>query len=172
MIVILIIIGFSLIKRSKLKTAQLLAVHAFQEENKLSNRDLKVFKEVMGEAKNQILLAEQLAKQMKHSVPAIATTLEASKELFKYLMEEPKELILYGDFLYRDLPAFCSVLERRNTMESAGIASDETFQTQNELDNMLTEVSKKILKAYNQYQEEQQEEVERAVLVTKKGENG
>ena len=59
LVVTLLVVGLELVKRSKLKTEQLLAVRTFQEKHGLSSRDLNVFKETMKEAKEQIILAEE-----------------------------------------------------------------------------------------------------------------
>ncbi|MGT9146688.1 5-bromo-4-chloroindolyl phosphate hydrolysis family protein [Enterococcus faecalis] len=160
MLLILFVISFRLIKRSKLKTKQLLAVMAFQEENKLSNRDLKVFKEVMSEAKKQILLAEQSTKWMANNQINVLSAINASKEIFKHLTDKPRDLVLYGDFLYRSLPAFTSALERRQKIELAAVEGEGVIQVKNELDNILTELTEVILTTFNEHMDEELKDTE------------
>ena len=165
MLLILTIIGFRLVKRSQLKTKQLLAVRAFQEESKLSNRDLKVFKEVMSETKKQILLAEQSSKWLRNNQTNVLSAINASKEIFKHLMDEPKDLILYGDFLYRSLPAFTSALERRQKIELAAVEDEGVIQVKKDLDTILIELTDVILTTFHEYMDEELKdtEIEQAV---------
>ncbi|MBF0006457.1 5-bromo-4-chloroindolyl phosphate hydrolysis family protein [Enterococcus faecalis] len=167
MLLILSIIGFRLMKRSKLKTKQLLAVLAFQEENKLSNRDLKVFKEVMSEAKKQILLAEQSSKWMVDNQNNVLSAINASKEIFKHLMDEPKDLVLYGDFLYRSLPAFTSTLERRQKIELAEVEDEGVIQVKSDLDAILAELTEALLTTFHDHMNEELKDAEIEQVVTK-----
>ena len=154
----LLVISFELVKRSKLKAAQLLAVHAFQEEHDLSNRDLKIFKETLGEAKSQIRTAEKAMTGIENEQQYLDSALTASKEIFRYLMDKPKDIVLYDNFLYRSLPAFSNTLERRAAFEQTAIDSSELTTTQKELDKILIELSESIVTDYNRYLKDELEE--------------
>lgn len=170
LIVVLIVISFELVKHSRFKADQLKAVRAFQESNDLNNRDLKIFKETMKEAKAQILLAEKSVGADKKKGASIDAAIEASKEIFKYLMDEPKSIVLYSDFLYRSLPAFSSALERKQLIQKTQIENEEIGQTKEALDDIIIELSETIIAEYSKYIKEELEETTIDNIVVKQGE--
>ena len=71
---------------------------------KLNDEELKVFETVMREAKNDILKIVELTDKSDLSKTKTPKAISASQSIFKDLMTEPKDLIQYGDFLYKVLP--------------------------------------------------------------------
>lgn len=173
LVITLLVVGLELIKRSKLKTKQLLAVRAFQEKHGLSNRDLNVFKETMKEAKEQIILTEEAVDSRHDYDEAVYAAINASKEIFQYLMDDPKKILLYGDFLYRELPAFSNALVRRKAIQGSEIDHEGVLITKKSLDTIIVELSQVIISSYNR---SMQEELEESLLdndvVKKSGKNG
>lgn len=171
LIVVLLVVSLELIKHSKAKTAQLAAVRDFQEKHELSSRDLKLFKETMKEAKEQILAADGSFSRDEEDGSSTEFAIKACKEIFKYLMDNPKEIISYGDFLYRSLPAFSNALMRETTIQKAQIQKEEIVQTSNVLDNVITELAEIIIADYNRCMKDELEETVIETTVAKQGDN-
>lgn len=145
LIIVLIVTSFEVIKKSKVKTAQLVAVHSFKEQHQLTSRELKMFQDVLKETKEQIICAEEAMNHIADKNPQILSGVNASKEIFMHLMEFPKDLTSYGDFLYRDLPAFSSALNRYNTIQTSGVESEELSKLLKELELVILELSQSII---------------------------
>ena len=158
LVVTLLVIGLELVKRSKLKTKQLLAVRTFQEKHGLSSRDLNVFKETMKEAKEQIILAEEAVDSTNDYNESVYAAINASEEIFQYLMDDPQKILLYGDFLYRELPAFSNALVRRKTIQSSEINHEEVLATKESLKTIIVELGQAIISSYNRSMQEELEE--------------
>ncbi|WP_413537122.1 5-bromo-4-chloroindolyl phosphate hydrolysis family protein [Carnobacterium divergens] len=112
--VVLILSATQLVKLSRLRILQKKAVKEFQEKNQLSNSELILFKTEMKEAKSYIISIEKIIKVnlvLKEN-QTLHQTVEKAKEIFKHLMNEPRDLIRFADFLYRNLPSFQLVLEK------------------------------------------------------------
>ncbi|EJV6887999.1 5-bromo-4-chloroindolyl phosphate hydrolysis family protein [Enterococcus faecalis] len=166
LIVTLALTAFDIMKRYKLKVAQTTAIRQFQETNEMSVGDLQIFKETMGDAKKLIIEAEYSSSQLKDMPEEVTQALQASKEIFSKLMVKPKDLILYGDFLYRTLPAFTSALERANKMNEMQLNSMEYKQNKEEVTRFLIDLSANILEDYGQYMNEEFEETKIAHEIT------
>lgn len=170
LIVALLAVTFEIVKRLRLRTAQLVAVHNFQEEHNLSNRDLKIFKDTLGEAKTQIRHSEKAIKGINNIPSSIKSALLASQEIFKYLMDHPKDIVLYDQFLYRRLPAFSDALEKRLALEQTKFENIEIIKTKKELELILIELSESIIKDYTQYLKDELEETVIENVTAKQGE--
>lgn len=112
--ILLVFSSTQFIKFSRAKLVQKRAVEAYQAENQLSDSELEIFKTEMTIAKShldeieKIIASHQKLKQNKK----IMKSLNHSKIIFIYLMDNPKELIVYDKFLYRNLPSFRMMLTK------------------------------------------------------------
>lgn len=72
----------------------------------LSDTDIKIFRENLSEAKENIKTWEKLLKKEDdlQVVESVTGGLEASKQTFKYIVQNPQELTKQNEFLYKDLP--------------------------------------------------------------------
>ena len=73
-------------------------------------------------------------------------------------MDDPQKVLLYGDFLYRELPAFSNALIRRKTIQSSEINHEEVLATKESLETIIVELGQAIISSYNRSMQEELEE--------------
>ena len=111
---ILIVFATQVMKLFRLKQEQKKRVKNYQELHRMTDSELLLFKNEMAEAKSTILGIEKVIKDVpsleKNEV--ISNTLMESKSIFKQLMENPRDLTQYDNFLYRNLPTLHLLLSK------------------------------------------------------------
>ncbi|GAX47557.1 5-bromo-4-chloroindolyl phosphate hydrolysis family protein [Pseudolactococcus reticulitermitis] len=150
LILVLLFIAFQFIKRVKLKVEQVKKVEQFQSENTLSTRELDIFKTEMKTTKMQILaisaslsLSEELAQEVQ-----VVKAFKASQAIFVYLMNQPKKMIDFGDFLYRSLPSFKNAIENYKTIGVTDVTTDEINQWHHTILLNILDISQSIITDY------------------------
>lgn len=140
------------IKIFKLKRKQVAEVKVFQRDNKLSKNELKIFEDVMRDTKEYIIAFENNIKNSKilSENKIISRGVDASKAIFENLMDNPKNLIRVGDFLYKTLPLLSTVSEEYLILEEKGEVLKEIQNSKIEFINILQKLSKKSVTYYEE----------------------
>ena len=140
------------VKIFKLKQKQVAEVKVFQRENKLSKNELKIFEDVMRDTKEYIIALENNIKNSKilSENKIISRGCDASKAIFENLMDNPKNLIRVGDFLYKTLPLLSTVSEEYLILEEKGEVLKEIKNSKIEFINILQKLSKKSVTYYEE----------------------
>lgn len=99
------------------------AIAAYRTKHHLSPDELKLFRETMGTAKQQILSLSQQARDSEALANIFQTTgaLHAAQELFREMMSHPQVMTQHGDFLYKMLPALSESCDQLITAEQADV---------------------------------------------------
>ena len=93
----------------------------------LSDTDIKIFRENLSEAKENIKTWEKLLKKEDdlQVVESVTGGLEASKQTFKYIVQNPQELTKQNEFLYKDLPNMVKLSEKFIEMKKQSVRTEE-----------------------------------------------
>ncbi|MFZ8765716.1 5-bromo-4-chloroindolyl phosphate hydrolysis family protein [Enterococcus asini] len=168
---ILAFVTFQITDRWKKRRLQLAKLADYKECNKLSERDLNVFKNAMAEAKVQIIQGEDCYRKLAKSSQQgkVKAGLEAAKGIFQYLMKEPQQLTQYGDFLYRDLPGFINALSHYQDFMRVPLAAGEWHQQKHNLEGLIAEFSQIIVDDFLPIGEEQVQDAQTDLTVVEKG---
>ncbi len=81
----------------------------------------------MSEAKENIKTWEKLLKKEDdlQVVESVTGGLEASKQTFKYIVQNPQELTKQNEFLYKDLPNMVKLSEKFIEMKKQSVRTEE-----------------------------------------------
>ncbi|WP_307984424.1 5-bromo-4-chloroindolyl phosphate hydrolysis family protein [uncultured Lactococcus sp.] len=149
-VAVLMILCSRFLKKLILKKAQIEKVRTFKKMYELNDEELKVFETVMREAKNDILRIVELTEQSdlsKHK--KLQKAIRASQSIFKNLMTNPKDLIQYGDFLYKLLPGLVVACEEYNDIVESDIDSDFLNEKKSEILYAIEEFSQSIIRYWD-----------------------
>lgn len=149
-VALLTILCSRFLKKLSLKKAQIEKVRAFKNMYKLNDEELKVFETVMREAKNDILKIVELTDKSDLSKnKKLQKAISASQSIFKDLMTEPKDLIQYGDFLYKVLPGLVLACGEYNDIVESTIDNEFLNEKKSEILSVIEEFSYNIIRYWN-----------------------
>ncbi|WP_125709722.1 5-bromo-4-chloroindolyl phosphate hydrolysis family protein [Lacticaseibacillus porcinae] len=102
------------------------AIAEYRAAHHLSVDELKLFRETMSTAKQQILTLGTQAQRSEALAKIFQTTggLHAAQELFRELMAHPHVMNEHGDFLYKMLPALVESCDQFITAEQADVENE------------------------------------------------
>lgn len=136
-------------------------IQDFQLKHKLSDADLNLFKNTMGEAKDQIIEWETLVNQSKRmkQIPKVLTAIKSAKEIFRRLMDNPKNMTEMNDFLYTKLPGILDATKRFTDIEKSKIETSEIGQSLKVITKTIMVVSESIIDDYEIIVQKEADEV-------------
>lgn len=150
-IIMVVINGFQYnLERAKINKSQKSNVKKYQKDNNLSDSELKLFREVMGVAKDQIIEIDYLvgkSKKLKKE-KIVHKGIKSAQEVFMNLMEHPDELTLFNDFLYVKLPGALSALKSFSSIESSDIMTAEINKSLNKITDNIRTIFESIIDDY------------------------
>jgi 5-bromo-4-chloroindolyl phosphate hydrolysis protein len=120
-------------------------ITASYKEAGLNDNDIKIFRDVMGNTRDNIIAWDKHVKanQDLQLIEEVTTGLESSKKMFKYIVNHPQELNLNQSFLYNDLPAM-----RKLTGKYLDLAGTRESDAHKEALSTIKALSEKIAKCY------------------------
>ena len=118
----------------------------------LSDSDIKIFRENLAEAKSNIQTWEKNLKKDDdlQVVESVTGGLEASKQTFKYIVQNPKELTKQNDFLYKNLPNMVKLTEKFLEMKGQKGSAPEFSRDLDETLLLIKTLSANISKHYHE----------------------
>ena len=133
----------------------------YQNKNELSDSELNLFKETMSVAKGQIIEWELVVDGSKilKKKQEIIIGIKSAQEIFKELMEHPKEMTELHDFLYTKLPGVLSASKSFIAIEEADISTDEIKQSLASILSTIIMVSESITDDYEEIIAEDLDEI-------------
>lgn len=150
-IAVIIILSSRLLKKLQMKKTQLEKIRAFKKMYQLNDEELKIFETVMREAKSDILKIVGYTKKSGLSNNAnLKKAIHASQSIFKDLMSEPKDLIKYGDLLYKILPGLVLACEEYTDIVEGEVQSDSIQEKRLELLSIIEEFSNRTTKNWEE----------------------
>lgn len=165
MLILLIISVIILYKKSekiKMFIKYKKGIIEFQKKHSLTNTEIKLFKETMDLAKQQIIEWEEVIKcspNLKKN-QSIQIALKSSKEIFKYFMDFPSSITVFNDFLYVKLPGVVAASEKYSTIDSSEIKTAEVAESLETMLISIIAISESITDDYEKSVEEDLNEVE------------
>jgi 5-bromo-4-chloroindolyl phosphate hydrolysis protein len=117
----------------------------------LSDSDIKLFRETMAEAKNQIKAWETASKTITDVsvIEDVTGGLAAAKKTFQFIVKNPQELTKQNEFLYKSLPNMSKLIESYRKLQQEAIKSEkdlsETLLLMKTLSNQVAENYHEIL---------------------------
>ncbi len=148
------------------KRAQQNRLEAFQKKHHLNESDLKLFKETMGELKEQILTVERNCHRVKElqEIEKKQAGVKSAKEIFKELMKDPQGMTEFDHFLYQKMPSAVEISEKVRRVKENKIETPEIKQAIDEMLETFGLVLSRITEDYEEVVVEDSKEV----AVTKK----
>ena len=128
-LLIKLLVGLSLIHKQhqeKNPTTKLKKNIKNYRDSGLSDSDIKLFRETMGEAKRQIELWSK-ANQSKTDLSVIEDVtggLASAKKTFQFIVQNPQELTKQSDFLYKDLPNIVKLIESYDKLKAEPVKNE------------------------------------------------
>jgi len=118
----------------------------------LSDTDIKIFRENLSEAKENIKTWEKLLKKEDdlQVVESVTGGLDASKHTFKYIVQNPQELTKQNEFLYKDLPNMVKLSEKFIEMKKQSVRTEEINRDLDETLLLIKTLSHSISKNYHE----------------------
>ncbi|WP_276871638.1 5-bromo-4-chloroindolyl phosphate hydrolysis family protein [Lactococcus taiwanensis] len=159
-LVIKMIIGIGFMQKNKRddkgsykdKTMNLKGNIERYHEAGLSDSDIKIFRENLAEAKDNIETWEAKIKKDDdlQVVESVTGGLDASKQTFKYIVQHPQELTKQNDFLYKDLPNMVKLTEKYLDMKKQAVRTEEIKRDLDETLLLIKTLSHSISKNYHE----------------------
>ncbi|WP_276421560.1 5-bromo-4-chloroindolyl phosphate hydrolysis family protein [Lactococcus garvieae] len=126
-------------------------IQRYQEAG-LSESDIEIFRDTLADAKENIEKWEANTKKNEELevVESVTGGLEASKLLFKYIVQNPTQLTKQNDFLYKDLPNMVKLTEKYLEMQKQSVKSEEVSRDMDETLLLIKTLATNISKNYHE----------------------
>ncbi len=126
-------------------------IQRYQEAG-LSESDIEIFRETLADAKENIEKWEANTKKNDELevVESVTGGLEASKLLFKYIVQNPTQLTKQNDFLYKDLPNMVKLTEKYLEMQKQSVKSEDVSRDMDETLLLIKTLAMNISKNYHE----------------------
>ncbi|MCI3870965.1 5-bromo-4-chloroindolyl phosphate hydrolysis family protein [Lactococcus petauri] len=126
-------------------------IQRYQEAG-LSESDIEIFRDTLADAKENIEKWEVNTKKNDELqvVESVTGGLEASKLLFKHIVQNPTQLTKQNDFLYKDLPNMVKLTEKYLEMQKQSVKSDEVSRDMDETLLLIKTLATNISKNYHE----------------------
>ncbi|MGX7238701.1 hypothetical protein RV11_GL001399 [Enterococcus phoeniculicola] len=136
-------------------------IRKYQTKHGLTDSELNLFKDTLGEAKALILRWEEANKGMKELtiVEAQESGLKSSKEIFQELMEHPQKIHQLNEFLYTKLPGVVEASERVRQIREASLSTKEIEASVKSMVQTISVISASITDDYEAIIQEDSEEI-------------
>ncbi|WP_338147170.1 MULTISPECIES: 5-bromo-4-chloroindolyl phosphate hydrolysis family protein [Lactococcus] len=125
-------------------------IQRYQEAG-LSESDIEIFRDTLADAKENIEKWEANTKRSDELevVDSVTGGIEASKLLFKYIVQNPTQLTKQNEFLYKDLPNMVKLTEKYIEMQKQSVKSQEIKRDMDETLLLIKTLSANISKNYH-----------------------
>lgn len=125
--------------KNKFNSEQNNKIKKYQNKNYFTDSELNLFKETMSLVKMQIVEWEAMSNTSKilQKKQEIKVGIKSAQEIFKELVQHPKESVQQADFLYTKLPGVLSGTDSFISIEKAVNNTEESKQS---LDSMLATI--------------------------------
>ena len=135
----------------------------------MTDQEIVFFRDTMNAAKKQIVkLQENMNTSTKlRAIDLRNDTLRVSKALFKELVKEPKKMHLANHFLYTHLPNLVDLTSKYLEIDDHEIKNKQTYEKLEESAQIIDQVSKLITKDYEQFVEDDLEDLDIEISVAK-----
>ncbi|MFD2254259.1 5-bromo-4-chloroindolyl phosphate hydrolysis family protein [Lactococcus formosensis] len=126
-------------------------IQRYQEAG-LSESDIEIFRDTLADAKENIEKWETNTKKNDELevVESVTGGLEASKLLFKHIVQNPTQLTKQNDFLYKDLPNMVKLTEKYLEMQKQSVKSEEVSRDMDETLLLIKTLAMNISKNYHE----------------------
>ncbi|WP_270231014.1 5-bromo-4-chloroindolyl phosphate hydrolysis family protein [Lactococcus formosensis] len=126
-------------------------IQRYQEAG-LSESDIEIFRDTLADAKENIEKWETNTKKNDELevVESVTGGLEASKLLFKHIVQTPTQLTKQNDFLYKDLPNMVKLTEKYLEMQKQSVKSEEVSRDMDETLLLIKTLAMNISKNYHE----------------------
>ena len=117
----------------------------------LSDSDIKIFRENLAEAKENIETwqANLRKEDDLQVVESVTGGLDAAKQTFKHIVQHPQELTKQNDFLYKHLPNMVKLTEKYVEMKKQTVRTEEMQRDLDETLLLVKTLSAKLSKKYH-----------------------
>ncbi|MFD1430708.1 5-bromo-4-chloroindolyl phosphate hydrolysis family protein [Lacticaseibacillus mingshuiensis] len=140
------------------------------EQSGLAGNDVKVFRDTMDTASDQIQAFEAVTQRVP-KLRAIATNADLSTILhayFKAIVANPKKLSAAGHFIYEMLPNLLSIAQKYETISHHEVKTDDTFAVLTTAGNTISDLAGKIRIDYANFVETDLDDLEADIDLAKK----
>lgn len=126
-------------------------IQRYQEAG-LSESDIEIFRDTLADAKENIEKWEANTKKNEELevVESVTGGFEASKLLFKHIVQNPTQLTKQNDFLYKDLPNMVKLTEKYLEMQKQSVKSEEVSRDMDETLLLIKTLATNISKNYHE----------------------
>ncbi|MGM0238295.1 MULTISPECIES: 5-bromo-4-chloroindolyl phosphate hydrolysis family protein [Enterococcus] len=133
----------------------------FKTEHQMSDQDLRLFQQTMEELKKQIIYIEQVTNMNNHlkKIEKKEAGIVSAKQIFQELMNEPKDLTKYGDFIYKKLPSMEHACSKLMNIEDSNLNTPEIKDSKNNILQTINFISSSITDDYERLVEEDSTEI-------------
>ncbi|MGM0125977.1 hypothetical protein IGI37_003378 [Enterococcus sp. AZ194] len=159
---ILLTSGISIIKnRLKENKVHNTNIRMYQKEKGLTDSELNLLRETLGEVKSLILSWEKTNIGIKdlNIVEAQESGIKSAKEIFQELMENPKKLNQLNEFLYIKLPGVVDASKRVRKIRESGLSTPEIEESVKSMVHTIRVISASITDDYEAIVQEDSEEI-------------
>lgn len=96
------------------------------KDSGLSDNDVKLFRETMGEAKKHILGWDKAVQKLTDLsvIEDVTGGVQAAKKTFQFIAKNPTELTKQNDFLYKDLPNMTKLIASYEMLMAESVKND------------------------------------------------
>lgn len=117
----------------------------------LSDSDIKIFRQTLAEAKENIETWEGNIQKNDDldMVDSLTGGLKAAKQTFKFIVQQPQELTKQNELLYKQLPNMVKLSEKYLEMKNEPIKTEESERDLNETLLLFKTLSIQISKNYH-----------------------
>ncbi|MDT2680021.1 5-bromo-4-chloroindolyl phosphate hydrolysis family protein [Enterococcus gallinarum] len=136
-------------------------IRKYQKKHELTDSELNLLKETLGEAKALILRWEAANKGSKElaSVEAKEGGLKSAKEIFQELMEHPQKMHQLNAFLYIKLPEIVEASERVKQIRETSLSTKQIEASVKSMVQTIEVISASITDDYEAIIQEDSEEI-------------
>ena len=136
-------------------------IRKYQTKHGLTDSELNLFKETLGEAKSLILRWEEANKGIKELtiVEKKESGLKSAKEIFRELMKHPQKILQLNEFLYIKLPEIVEASERVRQIREANLSTKEIETAVKSMVQTINAISASITDDYEEIIQEDSEEI-------------
>lgn len=142
---------------------------AHYEKIGMSDTEIAFFRDTMNTAKAQIVkLQENMNRVAKlKAIDLRNDTVRISKAMFKEIVKEPEKLHSANHFLYTHLPNLVELTDKYIEIDNHEIKNKQTYEKLEESSLIIDQVSKLILKDYEQFVSDDLEDMDIEMSVAK-----
>lgn len=148
--------------------SQTMASH-YQEAG-LSGDDVKVFRDTMDQASDQIRQIEDIANKQPKLKAIIGSTdlVDVLHAYFKAIVQNPKQMGAAGHFLYEQLPNLLRIMQKYDTIDHHEVKTPDTYDVLTSAANTVSDLANAIRAGYAAFVEVDIDNLEADLALAKK----